>query len=556
MNRPFAQKLCCLFSALFSPLSTFPGSYRSHPFRQGLAVILFCLLTCFPADASDLDQWKALLHYQGGRSLVQSGGFFLHENGSIDPGAELKKTISLLESPDGITTACRFPARYLWIADNELSSSRYDLTICQDLNQFVRGFPGDTVNLVLVSEDINTPEAAFGHMLLSFSDSSRQPDETEFIHFFVEETNDAFLTQTWKGLFGGYTLRLVKASFLDIHSYYNVGQQRALNIYRLDLDPPDIRRLLYHLFELEESKFVFYFTKENCAFYIASLLDIIYMENRTSYRRSPYVLPSHILHSYSDHILDSFTLEPSLLKEYLDNAGKTVPAEHEKLPEADVTNSISENEAPDPGTIHTGALLGVGVARREAERFDHFRFRAYGKGIRDVQSKGIKEYAFSIVDLSLMSNTRDEIDLNYVDIVNIRSIFSRQVHWSSMSWSLYAGRNRENSARELAWDFRLGMGTGVGNMHMGVSVMLEGGVQSDEGDGNSYLAPRGDFLLYLKDSVKTGITFWKKYGSSGEFSRGELFMNWDFGKGSILATVERSEPTPVDSTTVTLHWKL
>jgi hypothetical protein len=524
-------------------------------------IILFCLVNRLPADASGLDQWKALLHYQDDRSLVKSRKFFLNENGSIDPGAELEKTISLLESPDGITTACRFPARYLWIADNDLSLSRYDLARCQDLNQFVRGFPADTVNLVLVSEDIQAPESAFGHILLSFSDSSRPPDEAEFIHFLAETSDDPFLTQTWKGLFGGYIVRLKKASFFDIRSRYNVRQQRALSFYRLDLPPPDTRRLLYHLFELKEAEFAYYFTKENCAFYIASLLDIIYMENRTSYRRSPYVLPVQILRSYSDHILDSFTLEPSLLtiRKLHDGFAKeenTDPAGHEKLSEADGTGSISENEAPDSRSMHTGALLGIGVARREAKRFDHLRFRAYGKDIRDVQSKGLKEFAFSIVDLSLMKDPRGEIDLNNIDIVNVRSIFSRQVHKSGMSWSFYVGRNRENSTRELAWDFHMGMGSGVGNMVMGVSVMLEGGVQKDEGDGSSYLSPRGDFLLYLGDHVKTGITVWKKYGSAGEFGHGEFFVNWDFGNGFILTTVERSEPAPVDSTAVTLHWKL
>jgi hypothetical protein len=531
MNRPFAQKLCCLFSALFSPLSTFPGSYRSHPFRHGLAVILFCLLTCFPADASDLDQWKALLHYQDGQSLAKTGDFFLHENGNIDPGVELEKTISLLESPDGVTIACRFPARYLWIADNDLSSSRYDLAGCQELNQYIRGFPGETLNLVLVSEDINAPESAFGHILLSFSDSSRQPDETEFIHFFAESQDDPVITRTWQGLFGGYTLRMKKASFLDIRSNYIVRQQRALNFYQLDLGPPDIRRLLYHLFELEEAEFAYYFTKENCAFFIAELLDIIYKEDRNSYKRDLYVLPVQIVESYSDHILDNFTLKPSLSTE-------------------------PEKPMPPRPPPDTGSLLGIGMARRGAEKLEILRVRGYGRDIYDVKSEGLKEFTFSIIDLSLMRDSRGEVELKNIDIVKLRSSFSRQVRRSGMSWSFYGGRNRENSTRELAWDVRLGMGTGAGNMVMGVSVMLEGGLQSDKGEGRSYFIPRGDFLFYPGDRVKTGITVWEKHSSDTEFGHGELFLNWDFGKGFILTTVERSGADPVDSTIVTLHWRL
>jgi hypothetical protein len=490
-------------------------------------IILFCLVNRLPADASGLDQWKALLHYQGGRSLVKSGEFFLNENGSIDPGAELEKTISLLESPDGITTACRFPARYLWIVDNDLSSSRYDLAKCQDLNQYVSGFPGETVNLVLVSEDIHSPASAFGHMMLSFSDNSRPTDETQFIHFIVERTEESIIIRALKTIFGGHNVPLSKTSLPDVRSHYNVEEQRALNVHRLDLGPEDVRRLLYHLFELKDVEFPYIFSKENCAFYVASLLDIAYEEDRSSYRRWPYVLPVQIVELYNDHIQDTFVLEPS--------SKKPVPG--------------------SPPNIHT-ALLGIGLARTKTERFGLLRFRAHGKDIRDVKLEGPKGFAFSILDLSLMRDPQGEIVLKNLDIVKVRSIFSRQVQRSGMSWSLYAGRNMENSAQELAWDFRLGLGVGAGNMVMGASVMLEGGIQSDKGDGRSYFVPRGDLQLYLGNSVKTGITVWEKHSSGGEFGHGELFLNWDFGKGFILTTVERSGADPVDSTTVTLHWKL
>ena len=116
-----------------------------------------------------LRHWKDLLHYHNGRSMVKSDSFFLSINGNADYQAELKSTIDLINSDNGETIACNFPARYSWLKSQGYPVRSIDLNRCPELMEFVAGFQKGTLSLVLASDNIDSAASAFGHLVLVLS---------------------------------------------------------------------------------------------------------------------------------------------------------------------------------------------------------------------------------------------------------------------------------------------------------------------------------------------------------------------------------------------------
>ena len=80
-------------------------------------IVIFVLIWSNDGRAENLlnaSKWKALLHYQNGKSSIDSSNFFLSENGKKNPQAELQASIKLFEGDDS-KKKCLFPARYLWL---------------------------------------------------------------------------------------------------------------------------------------------------------------------------------------------------------------------------------------------------------------------------------------------------------------------------------------------------------------------------------------------------------------------------------------------------------
>ena len=102
--------------------------------------LLFSLLVCLPATASDIDEkmaiakqmqlsesptWLALLHYKKEtisrvfQSQADGAEFFLSKSGKTDPSAELEANLIAFMQPTSINHAqCRFPARWYWLNAN------------------------------------------------------------------------------------------------------------------------------------------------------------------------------------------------------------------------------------------------------------------------------------------------------------------------------------------------------------------------------------------------------------------------------------------------------
>ena len=276
-----------------------------------ISLILFCLLLFWPSinkglhaqEASYLESvlkqahetglhkdkyWHTLLHYKrgvfGARSLIDDPRFFLAPDGKHNPEAELDATIKAIFHPGKAgakPAACTFVARYEWIKEKlQLDVSRLPDPRCQDFNEPIKSFDAlidevkpDSVTLVFPDAHINSPASMFGHTLLAIENASKDK-------LLAYAVNYAAITQETfgplyavKGLFGLYRGYFSTLPYYGKLQEYSDIDRRDIWEYPLNLTRDETKRLLMHLYELDNVYSDYYFFDENCSYDLLFLLD-------------------------------------------------------------------------------------------------------------------------------------------------------------------------------------------------------------------------------------------------------------------------------------------
>lgn len=226
--------------------------------------------------------WQVLGHYEptltGGReSTVDNAGFFLAANGKTDPAAELDATLqALLEQRqiDGKPFRCLYPARAHWLVKIlQLPATLARTDGCTDLIQWLKTLhPGSAV-LVYPAAYLNNPASMFGHTLLRIDPpDDRTALDSYAINFAAQtrETNGALFAI--KGLTGLYPGAFGVMPYYKKVKDYSAIENRDIWEFQLSLTQPEIRRMLWHLWELKRAEFDYYFFDENCSYQLLSLL--------------------------------------------------------------------------------------------------------------------------------------------------------------------------------------------------------------------------------------------------------------------------------------------
>ena len=231
--------------------------------------------------------WLKLLHYENGRSGVESEDFFLSPTGRTDPEAELAATLLAYGKPwpekAGNHARCRFPARYWWLSQriNFSSVQKFESVPpqCEALSRWEVLKTTRSVSFVLVSGYLGNPASVFGHSLLRLNSGSGGGASSLFdktINFgAVTPENENMLRYAIYGLTGGY-----HAVFSDSYYYvqdmtYSRMEFRDFWEYELNLDENRQTLLLLHLWEILGKKFTYYFLLTNCAYRLAELLELV-----------------------------------------------------------------------------------------------------------------------------------------------------------------------------------------------------------------------------------------------------------------------------------------
>ncbi|MDR7121935.1 DUF4105 domain-containing protein [Rheinheimera soli] len=267
------------------------------------------LLWPTPVKIAELSQdpyWLALLHMRdttSGSEIIDPE-FFLATKGSQDAKAELATTLHSFfmaaESDKNTHSQCRFPARFNWLKQQlpELLSQAPQIQ-CPLLSEWTDKDQISSVSAIFASGYLGNPASFYGHVLLKFNSSSGSKNilQQQSLNFgaAVPEKENPLIYIT-KGIFGGYDAMFSHGLFyLNVQSY-GEAELRDLWEYKLDLQPEQVKSLSLHAWELIGRNYQYFFFKQNCAFRMAELLELVVNAELIN-KNQPWALPVSIFHN-------------------------------------------------------------------------------------------------------------------------------------------------------------------------------------------------------------------------------------------------------------------
>lgn len=342
-----------------------------------------------PAAALASDPvWHALLHMERGRPRMMDPSFLLTAS-AFSPERELAATLLWMQQ-DPVGAACRFPARTTWLSER-LALRPAPVDACDDLQEFLRRAPAQRIGLAFASENIAQPASMMGHVFLTLE--GVDPTGRTLQHAVSFYTN----TDSWnypKLLFDslvtgkeGYFSLL---PFSDARALYVHNEQRTLWELELGLDQAQRRRVQYHLHELKQTRFKYYFQGYNCATLIKHVIGVAHPAILD--RHDPWTTPNDVVrHAEAEGLIRKATLE--------------APARWQ----VDVLKASLPNSAVRraQGAAASGLLEPPPVATPEAQQFVEVELaRAYVESMR-TQGRLTPEQAATRLDM--LDARKDEL---------------------------------------------------------------------------------------------------------------------------------------------------
>lgn len=497
------------------------------------------------AQAEVEPYWARLLHANDGTSLVVSDEFFLTPNGRFDLQAEQEAFISLLSTNALHQVACNFPARYKWLKKKKLTGVDFDLNTCVELNQFRKNFQQKDFYLGYVTEFLDSPASAFGHLMLVFSDPKVPLELADVIHFAADSKGEKGLNYIVNGLSGGFRGYYVRDPFFKKANEYLVVEQRAIHLLKIELTQDQIDNLILHLYELRKAEFKYYFIDENCAFQLADFLDVAIPEESYRLSSNQPVLPIDVIRLNRKRISRHLSFAPTqkrlnqiastltaselsdvqavlnqqvapssantdavkelifLQYQYAFRRAKRPYPNHVEVDLIDFKRSENFVELDDPLAqpsrkvgISTGlvSISGANVARLEIDPL----------GTAGSEVSKSKESQLEVMTTSV-DVSKNQFRLNELRVLRIRSTPNALELNGPLSWSLGISVNRYNFLGELAKEAEFGTGKTfiLNQLRAEVSVGL--GAQSLQGT-RFYTNPRAFAYYQFNERVRAGVS--------------------------------------------------
>ncbi len=507
------------------------GKLKAHYLLFSLFFSLFCLgspnLVAAKNDPIDrlvnkaMEQelyrdryWHILLHYRttstGTESLIDDPKFFLAEDGKRNPQTELEATIrSFFEKSEKNKkhSVCRFVARFEWLK-SMLPFNETQLTFneCTDFNRILAEINPATASLIFPTSHMNSPASMFGHTLLTV-DTENQSKLVSYAINYAAVTEETFGPAfAVKGLFGFYK------GYFSILPYYTKLQEysdidhRDIWEYSLNLTVEEIRRMLLHVYELNEIYSHYFFFDENCSYILLFLLEAARpelhlidqckwwvvpldtvklvkangLDTSVNFRPSKTTKIRHIANLTSEEgqrvaiSIAEGKLEPhNLHTRLLDSIDKIRAAdlaiaylqyrytqkELSKesylsifLPALESRSSLGDNDmdrpeiaAPTPpGRGHLPGRLSLAAGFGDDGFFQKIKFRPVNHELLD-DDKGYRKGAqIEFIDTAFRYYPEDNnLELNYLDVIDITSISPRDKFFQPVSWKVATGWTRK-----------------------------------------------------------------------------------------------------------------
>ena len=250
---------------------------------------------------SESRYWHLLLHMPQDESEIDDENFFLSAEGNVDAQAELDATIYALmneEVFDDNSTACRFPARKFWLAQ-ELSITDFPVTQCKDFDEMMKRIDPKSASLIFPAGFIQSPASMFGHTFLRIDSSYNSKMLSFAINYAANantETENGFVFAV-KGLFGGYYGKYSLLPYYEKIKEYRDSEERDIWEYDLDLNEAEMQQMMRHIWEIRNTYSYYYFFTENCSYNMLWLIEVakpsVHLREYFNYQ----VIPPETIHA-------------------------------------------------------------------------------------------------------------------------------------------------------------------------------------------------------------------------------------------------------------------
>lgn len=273
---------------------------------QPMKLVFFVLsLFVFQTQAQDLglsQEWLQLLHMRKSilgqyESSVRGEGFFLSPQGSRDPVAEFQATKSIMFGTDERTarkTQCQFLARRDFFLRHGQVTDQNRIYKCEFSDQWLQKLNATKVTLVFAAAYLNSAPSSFGHTFLKLQNPENEKGKDLLnygINFAARTANTEGALYALYGLTGVFPGTFAMLPYHQMIKEYTHLEGRDLWEYELDLSKEEVRRLLYHLLELDKVHFEYYFLDDNCSFALLKLLEVARPGLELVDDEEPFVIP-------------------------------------------------------------------------------------------------------------------------------------------------------------------------------------------------------------------------------------------------------------------------
>lgn len=341
--------------------------------------------------------WIKLLHYKKTGidqviSEITSNDFFLATRGKTNPEEELYATIhAMLEDlvPDQDENAhaqCKFIARYHWLK-NQLDWSLASVPDikCNNFDTWSLYSRVESLSLVFATGYLGNPASFYGHLLLKMN-TDRQKLSTSLLDQSINfgaivPDNEHPLVYVIRGLFGGYTSSFSNGQFYRHNLIYIENEFRDLWEYQLSLDHEQVYQILYHSWELMHSEFTYYFLKENCAWRMSELLELV-VDQPLLQKELPWSMPASVF----EHLISANIDGRPLVSEV-----KRIPSRQNRLygkfvrldaAQQEMVRTLVENELQFSATDYQ-ALPELDKIRITDTLIDYYEYRILNRESTD-----------------------------------------------------------------------------------------------------------------------------------------------------------------------------
>jgi hypothetical protein len=540
--------------------------------KRGLfCFILIPLLACTQALYAEpvVDQyWARLLHAEDGVSHVVSPEFFISNNGRFDIRAEQEAFVKALKSDGALQVACNFPARYKWIKSQNFTDVQIDLNACGELTKFRNGFQHKDLYLGYITEFLDSPASAFGHLMVVLHDPHKPIELADVIHFAADSNKEKGLGYIAKGLSGGFSGYFVRDPFFQKSNEYLIVEQRAIHLLKIELTDEQIENLILHLYELRKAEFKYYFIDENCAFQIADFLNVAVPDENYRMASRQAVLPIDVVRLNSDRISKRITYVPThkrineiatkltlaeltevqavidqkispnadssdavkellaLQYQYAFRRSRKPYPNHAEIDELDYIRSNSAIEVEDPLKKRTsGVGISVGLLSSGTESGTRLEIAPLASANRI--GTFAKESQLDVLTTTL-DYTNNSWALNELRLLRIASTPNALQFNSPWSWGAGISINRYNSSRLLAREFQFELGKTYVFKRLRSEISVGSGLQNSIAT-KAYLNPKVTMLYHYSDVTEVGVSVEDKIFATEAYQIKSTFIslgNW------------------------------